>query len=65
MATVINNPGSDSSSGANWVIAVALIVVVVLALLFAVPALRNVFGSAPAVSVPDSIDLNVNGGGGQ
>jgi len=62
MATVINNPSSDSSSGAGWGVAVVLAIVVILALLFGIPALRN--SSAPAVNVPDTIDVNVGGGGG-
>ena len=58
MATVINNPSSDSSSAAGWGIAV---VVLVLAVIFGLPMLRNAGG--PAISVPESIDVNVGGGG--
>lgn len=63
MATVINNPSSDSSSGAGWGLAVIIALIVILALLFGIPALRNMGGGAPAVSVPESIDVNVGGGG--
>ncbi len=61
MATVINNPSSDSSSGAGWAIAIVVAIIVILALLFGIPALRGTGG--PAVSVPESIDVNVGGGG--
>ena len=64
MATVINNPSSDSSSsGAGWAIAVVLAIVVILALVFGIPALRD--SGTPAVSIPDTIDVNVGAGGGQ
>jgi len=64
MATVINNPSSDSSSGAGWGLAVIIGLIVILALLFGIPALSNLGGGgAPAVSVPESIDVNVGGGG--
>jgi len=64
MATVINNPSSDSSSsGAGWAIAIVLAIVVILALLFGIPALRG--GGAPAASVPDTIDVNIGAGEGQ
>ena len=63
MATVINNPSSDSSSNsAGWGIAVVLAIVVILALLFGIPALT---GSNSAPVVPDSIDVNVGGAGTQ
>ena len=61
MATVINNPSSDSSSAAGWGIAVVVIVLLVLAVIFGLPMLRNAGG--PAISVPESIDVNVGGGG--
>lgn len=62
MATVINNPSSDSSSsGAGWGVAVVLAVVVILALLFGIPALRNAGGTQ--VNVPDTVDVNLNAGG--
>ena len=64
MATVINNPSSDSSSsGAGWGIAVVLAIVIILALLFGIPALTG--SGSPAVSVPESIDVNVGGAGTQ
>lgn len=63
MATVINNPGTDSSSGAGWGVAVVLVVLVVLALMFGIPALRGAT-SGTSVTVPDKIDVNVSGGGG-
>lgn len=64
MATVINNPSSDAgSSSAGWGVAVVLVVLVALALLFGIPALRNA-GGGTTVSVPEAIDVNVNPGGG-
>lgn len=64
MATIVNNPSTDSGSGAGgWAIAIVLVVIVALALLFGLPALRNA-GGGTQVNIPDSIDLNVNGGGG-
>lgn len=65
MATVINNPSSDSSSsGAGWAVAVVIGLIVILALLFGIPALSNMGGgSAPAVNVPDTIDVNVGDAG--
>lgn len=48
MATMINNPGSDSSSsGTGFGIAVVLAVLVILALVIGIPALNN-SGNSPA-----------------
>lgn len=64
MATVINNPSTDSSSsGAGWGLAIVIGLIVILALLFGIPALSNLGGGGPAVSVPESIDVNVGAGG--
>ncbi|HWH07359.1 MAG TPA: hypothetical protein VNU47_02465 [Candidatus Paceibacterota bacterium] len=64
MATVINNPSSDSgSSGAGWGVAVVIAILVILALLFGIPALRGATGGGASVTVPESIDVNVGGGG--
>lgn len=61
MATVINNPNADASSGAGWGVAIILVILVALALLFGIPALRDT--QSPSVTVPDTIDVNINGGG--
>ncbi len=59
MATVINNPSSDASGGAGWGVAIILVILVAIALLFGLPALRDT--QNPSVTVPDTIDVNING----
>ncbi len=70
MATVINNPRPlvdrsevvESRSGAGFVLGVlAAIILGVLILAYAIPALRNSTGTT--VNVPDRINLDVNGAG--
>lgn len=62
MATVINNPSSDTSSGAGWGVAIVLVILVVLALLFGIPALRGATSGGGA-AIPESVDVNLNTGG--
>lgn len=59
MATVINNPSPEASSGAGWGVAIVLLILVALALMFGIPALRDTQG--PSVTVPDTIDVNIKG----
>ncbi len=70
MATVINNPRPmidrtevvESRSGAGFVLGVILAIVLgVLILAYAVPALRNSNGTS--VNVPERINVDVNGAG--
>lgn len=62
MATVINNPGTttENDSGMGFVLGVILLLVVAfLFFVYGLPAItRSV--SAPAVTVPDKVDVNVN-----
>lgn len=66
MATVVNTtPGtSDQSSGIGFMIgAIALLAFLFLLFVYGIPALRNATpapSQAPAVNVPDQIDVNVD-----
>ncbi|GAC1413258.1 MAG: hypothetical protein NVSMB66_4680 [Candidatus Doudnabacteria bacterium] len=76
MATIINNPRPvvdrrdmlvdrgevESRSGAGFVLGVlAAIILGILLLAYAVPALRN--GRGRSVNVPNKVNLDVNGSG--
>jgi len=62
MATVVNNPSSDTSSGASTLfLGLILLLVVFLFFYFGLPLLRNA-GSGTQINVPDQIDVNVNRG---
>jgi hypothetical protein len=64
MATVINNPGQETSSGMAWGIALVVIVLVALALLFGIPAIRTASGgSTTNITVP-APTTNVGGNAG-
>jgi hypothetical protein len=74
MATVINNPGTgtttDSGSSASFLIgAIVLLVAVILILYYGLPALRSAAGTArnaggsggsAQINVPEKVDVNVN-----
>jgi hypothetical protein len=65
MATIVNTPGGDTS-GSGTGMMVGVVVVLILLFLFFVyglPAIRQ--PAAPQVSVPEQIDVNVNGPEGQ
>jgi len=61
MATIVNNPGSHTSTGAGWGVAVVLAIIVLLALLVAIPAFQN--AGSTQVTAPESIDVTVGGAG--
>jgi hypothetical protein len=65
MATIVNTPASNtesSSSGATFIIgALILLFVVFMFFYYGLPAMRNAAStSAPSVSVPEQVDVNVN-----
>lgn len=70
MATVINNPstgaGADTGSGMGFLIGVLMFALLAFLFFFyGVPALRGLSRSAsPQITVPDKIDVNVNGNAG-
>lgn len=61
MATVINNPSSDNSSGPIGIIiaVVVLAILVYLGYVYGLPALRQT-QVTPQINVPSTIDVNVN-----
>lgn len=64
MATVVNNPSNGSNSTMSFVLGLVLILVIgVFLVYFGLPLLRQ--SSAPQISVPDQIDVNVNPQGQQ
>ena len=68
MATVINNPSSDTNGGGLSVILGIIVAVIIIALffLYALPALRGVGRSnGTNINVPDKVDINVNKPAGQ
>lgn len=66
MATVVNTSpsGTSEGSGVGLLAAVLLLIAFVVVLLYfglpAINAARNSGGSAPAVSVPEQVDVNVD-----
>jgi len=64
--TTIITPGNNSNGDGSGTImtVVVILVLVVLFFVFALPAIRN-SGGGNQVNVPDTIDVNVNGGGQQ
>jgi len=70
MTTIINPGNGDSSSAVGTVlIVVVLLVVVALFFIYGLPAIRNANNggdnNGPTINVPDSIDVNVDNGGGE
>jgi hypothetical protein len=61
MATVVNNPGTTSSSnGMGFLLGVILLIVfAVLFFLYGLPALTNSV-RGPQVNVPGKVDVNVH-----
>lgn len=62
MATIVNNPPTDNSSGNNMGMIIGIIAIIVLVILFVVyvmPMIGQNMGQ-PQVTVPDKIDVNVN-----
>lgn len=57
MATIVNNPGTNDSGSAGWVVAVVVLVAVVLIALFAWPGFARNMG-APAADTTN-IDVNI------
>ncbi|OGI68017.1 hypothetical protein A2738_00380 [Candidatus Nomurabacteria bacterium RIFCSPHIGHO2_01_FULL_42_15] len=63
MATVINNPSGENSSGWGMVIGIILVVLVVLLFfVYGLPALRN-NSAAPAQQDDINVDINLPTGG--
>lgn len=64
MTTIVNTPQSPSTeqSSMGWVVGiVALIVFTLLFFVYGVPMIRRVSqASAPQVTIPDKVDVNVN-----
>lgn len=63
MATVINNPPASDNSGGPVMIIIVLVVLGVLAYLgyvYGLPALQNARVGTPEITVPSTIDVNVN-----
>ncbi len=71
MATIVNTPSgggtTDSGSGMGFFLGMlVLLLIVILFFVYGLPAIRAGIGSsAPRVSVPDQIDVNVNNPSGQ
>lgn len=61
MATVINNPSSDTGGDAGVVLGIlAAIIIIALLLLYGLPALRNASPGGTNINVPDKVDINVS-----
>jgi len=65
MATVINNPPSNTSdssgNGMGFLLGViVLIVFVALLIIYGLPYLRNMSGFSAQVNVPKDVNVNVN-----
>lgn len=70
MATVVNNPSgsTESGSGMGFLMGVILLIVVgFLIVYYGIPALNRTGNNAPApaVQIPDQMDINVNTPQGQ
>lgn len=71
MATIVNTPApvqQESSNGMGFLLGIVLLFILgVLFLVYGLPAIsRSVRNTAPSVTVPEQIDVNVNQGeGGQ
>jgi len=66
MATIVNTPPAQDNSANSTGFIVALLALLLVGYLFfayGLPALRNAT-SSPQINVPDSVDVNINGGGG-
>lgn len=62
MATIINNPPSDNSSGPIGIILVIIVLIVLgyLGVVYGLPAIQHVQVGTPTINVPGEIDVNVN-----
>lgn len=63
MATIVNTPANDSGGNGMGFMGgmLVLLVLVVLFFVYGLPMLRQ--SASPTISVPEQIDVNVNGGG--
>lgn len=61
MATIINNPPSDNSSGPIGIIIVVIVLVVLgyLGLVYGLPAIQRMQVGTPTINIPSKIDVNV------
>lgn len=58
MATIVNNPASESNGNSGLILTVLLIVVFgVLFYVYGFPAINNI--QSPQINIPDKIDVNV------
>lgn len=67
MATIVNTPATtDSGNGTGFFLGIVLFIAVIFMLVyFGLPLLQNAnVGTAPSVTVPGKIDVNVQGGQG-
>ncbi|MDB5260207.1 MAG: hypothetical protein JWN37_438 [Candidatus Nomurabacteria bacterium] len=65
MTTVINNPGNGDNSGSTgWIIAI-LVIIVIVALFFGLPALRGKNAGSAGVNVNTTIPTGGSAGGTQ
>lgn len=62
MATVVNNPTpTDSGAGMGFLAGVILLIAgVFLFLYFGLPLMRGIGSTAPQVTIPDKVDVNIN-----
>ncbi len=67
MATVINNPSSDTGGGAGVLLGIIVAVIIItLFFVYALPGLRGLSRSGGTnINVPDKVDINVNKSAGQ
>ena len=64
MATIVNNPPQERTSGMGFLLgALVLLVLLVLLVMYLVPALRSGFGRGVTYNVPSKVDVNLNPGG--
>lgn len=61
MATIVNNPPADNSSGPMGMIVVLVVLIVLgyLGFVYGLPALREMQGGTQ-INVPEKIDVNIN-----
>ena len=65
MATIVNNPGTGSDSGASgWIVAAVVIIGIVLVALFVWPGFAGFGGGGDTTNVDVSIPAPTGGGGG-
>jgi hypothetical protein len=60
MATIVQQPASDSGGGMGFLLGIVILILFVLGLIFyGLPMIQQNMGG-PSITVPEQVDVNIN-----